>query len=115
MFGLFSRKKEVEQIKQDTKEGFESVKKDITAVGGWIKHLDSEKEIQKRDISEIKEVLSSVQEEIEEMKNLFSLMNQTRIPGKNKQMFKTAYRCLTNKQMFMLCKQVFKQLFKHQI
>lgn len=89
MFGFFSRKKEVEQIKEDTKSGFESVKKDISAVSGWIKHLDSEKEIQKRDIQEIKEALSTVYDELEEMKNMFSLMNQAKISTKNKQVFKT--------------------------
>ncbi len=90
MFGWFSRKKEVEQIKEDTKKGFESVKKDISAVSGWIKHLDSEKEIQKREVLEIKRVLSSVYEEIEGLKNIVSVMNDL----KPKQMFKK------NKQVF---------------
>ncbi len=93
MFGWFSRKKEVEQVKEDTKKGFEFVKKDISAVSGWIKHLDSEKEIQKKDIEEIKEVLSSVQEELEGMKNIVSLMNDM----KPKQLFKTERRVF-NKQ-----------------
>jgi len=85
MFGWFSRKKEVEQIKEDTKKGFEFVKKDISAVSGWIKHLDSEKAIQKKDILEIKGILSSVQEEIEGVKNIVALMNDM----KPKQLFKT--------------------------
>ena len=97
MFGLFSKKKEIDSIKDDTKKSFESVKKDISAVSGWIKHLDSEKEMQKREIYDIKEILSTVQEEIEEMKNLFSLMNQTKIPMKNKQVFKTP-ESMFNKQ-----------------
>jgi predicted transcriptional regulator len=85
MFSWFSRKKDVELIKEDTKKGFESVKKDISAVSGWIKHLDSEKEIQKKDIIEIKDILSSVNEEIEGIKNVLALMNDL----KPKQLFKT--------------------------
>ncbi len=88
MFGLFSRKKEVEQIKEDTRNGFESVKKDIVAVSGWIKHLDSEREMQKKDISEIKAVLSSIQEEIDGVKNVLSIMNEL----KPQQVFKTPKR-----------------------
>ena len=39
MFGWFSGKKEVEKIKEETRNSFDSVKKDITSVSGWIKHL----------------------------------------------------------------------------
>ena len=76
MFGLFSRKKEIEQIKEDTKKGFESVKKDISSVSGWIKHLDSEKNLQKKDVEDLKEVLSSIENEIEGMKNVLTMMNE---------------------------------------
>ena len=93
MFGWFSRKKEIEQIREETKKGFENVKKDITSVSGWIKHLDSEKEMQKKDISEIKDFLSSIQEEIEGLKNVVSVMNDL----KPKQAFKTNKQ-LSNKQ-----------------
>jgi hypothetical protein len=97
MFGWFSKKREIENIKEDTKKGFESVKKDISSVGGWIKHLDSEKELQKKDIFDIKETLSSVQEELEGLKNILSMMNQTSFLPKNKQVFKTPQRVF-NKQ-----------------
>src|SRR3989344_3311328 len=93
MFGWFSKKDCVKRVEEDTKRGFESVKKDITAVTGWIKHLDSEKNLQKKDIQEIKEVLSSVQEEVEGLKNVLSIMNDM----KNKQVFKTTSRVF-NKQ-----------------
>lgn len=79
MFGLFKRKKEIEEIKEETKKGFDSVKKDIVSVSGWIKHLDSEKNTQKSDISELKEELSSIREEIEGIKNAFEIMNQTNL------------------------------------
>ncbi len=66
MFGWIFRKKEVEQIKEDTKKGFDSVKKDITSITEWIKHLDSEKDFQKENLREVKEILSSISEEIED-------------------------------------------------
>jgi len=76
MFWFSSNKKEIEKLKKDTLGGFESVKKDISAVSGWIKHLDSEKNVDKKDILSIKEDLSSIKEEIEGIKNVFSVMNQ---------------------------------------
>jgi len=85
MFGWFSWKKEDERIREDTKKGFESVKKDITSLTGWIKHLDSEKNLQKRDIDLIKEYLTSINEEVESIKNVLSLMNDL----KPRQLFKT--------------------------
>ena len=93
MFGWLFGKKDVERIKEETKKGFEFVKKDISAVSGWIKHLDSEKNLHKKEIEEVKEVLSSVQEEIVELKNLVSVMNKLK-PNK---LFKTLKQ-LSNKQ-----------------
>ena len=43
MFWWFSKNKEVSRIEEETKRGFEFVKKDIHGISGWIKHLDSEK------------------------------------------------------------------------
>jgi len=83
MFGWFSNKKEVEQLKDDTKKGFESVKKDMGSIGTWIKHLDSEKDLQKKDIEDIKSLLSTVQEEFEGLKNVVSIMNEMRPQVKN--------------------------------
>ncbi|MCA9488185.1 MAG: hypothetical protein KC516_04460 [Nanoarchaeota archaeon] len=93
MFGLFNRKKDVEKLKEDTKSGFEAVKKDISSVSGWIKHLDSEKNLQQKDIQDIKEVLSSIQEEVEGLKNILAIMNDL----KTNSPFKTGKR-LSNKQ-----------------
>ena len=50
MFWFGSWKKEVERVKEDTKNSFDSVKKDISSVSEWIKHLNSEKNLQKKDI-----------------------------------------------------------------
>ena len=82
MFGwLFGRKKEVEALKEDTKRSFESVKKDIISISGWIKHLDSEKNLQKKDMEEIRNILSSVNNDLEGLKNVISIMNELKPRG----------------------------------
>jgi len=79
MFWFFGRKGEVEKLKEDTKKSFESVKKDITSVGGWIKHLESESNLQEKEISDIKELLSTIEKDIEGLKNVVSMMNELRV------------------------------------
>ena len=76
MFGWFFGKKEVEQLKEDTKNGFESVKKDMASVTGWIKHLDSEKNLQQKEVEDVKEILSSINDELEGLKNVVAMMNE---------------------------------------
>jgi len=79
MFWFFGRKKEIERLKEDTKKSFESVKKDIAAISGWIKHLDSEKILQKKELDDIKNDLSSMEKDIEGLKNVVSMMNELKI------------------------------------
>jgi len=93
MFWSSKKRKEIEAIKDDTKRGFESVKKDITSVSGWIKHLDTSGNSQKKEIKDIKDILSSIQEDLEGVKNVVSVMNDL----KPKQVFKTPSRVF-NKQ-----------------
>ena len=81
---LFGNKKEIERVEEDTKRGFEAVKKDISAVSGWIKHLDSERNIHKEQLEEIRGDLSSIKEELEGLKNIVDVLGQVG----NKQVFK---------------------------
>lgn len=97
MFDWLFKKRDVEEIKEETKRGFESVKKDITAVSGWIKHLDSEKNFQKREIEDIKNILSSIQEEVQGIKNVVSFMGEMKTNSRSSGSFKTPGRVL-NKQ-----------------
>jgi len=85
MFGWFSWKKESEKIKEETRKSFDSVKKDITSVSGWIKHLDSEKKLHKKEIEDMKEILSTIKEEVDGLKNVLSMMNEL----KTNRVFKT--------------------------
>ena len=89
MFGWIAKKKDVEQVMEDTKVGFESVKKDINSVSGWIKHLDSEKNMQKGDLESIKGILSTLQSEVEGLKNIVSLVVEGNSNRVSKQLFKT--------------------------
>ena len=75
MFGWLFGKKEEKNHKEDVKRSFELVKKDIDSVSAWIKHLESEKNLQKKEISDIKDVLSTINSEIEGVKNVLSIMN----------------------------------------
>ena len=86
MFNWFFRKKEVENIKNETKKGFDLVKKDLDHVGKWIKHLHSEKDMHKKGIAELKEILSTVKEDLEELKHIV-FINQSLKPNR---VFKTA-------------------------
>jgi biotin operon repressor len=101
MFWFFGRKKEVEAIKEETKKGFESVKKDILSVSGWIKHLDSEKNLQKKEIEGLKEVLSTIKEDLDGLKNAFAFMNNLQQGTMYKQVFKTPSK-VSNKQTAVL-------------
>ena len=85
MFSWFFKKKEVQKVKEDTKKAFDDVKKDIASVTGWIKHLDSERSLHEKDISDIKENLSNIISEIEGIKNIISIMGNI----KTNSVFKT--------------------------
>src|SRR3972149_926382 len=76
MFGWFSRKKENDVLKEDVKKSFESVKKDLSSMTAWIKHLDSEKKLVKKEVDEVKASLSSINSEIEGLKNVMAIMNE---------------------------------------
>jgi len=86
MFNWFFKKKRFEEIKNETKKGFDLVKKDISHVGEWIKHLHSEKDLHKKDIEDLKEILSTVQEDLKELQNIV-FINQSLKPNR---VFKTA-------------------------
>ncbi len=73
MFGWF-KKKELRDLEKKTQEGFGSVKRDIDAVGKWIKHLDKQDKqlfdlinLLKSDLSYIRDELDSLREGVEEI------------------------------------------------
>ena len=89
MFGWFGKKK-VEKIKEETKIGFDLVKKDIDQIGSWIKHFDSQHKSHKNEISEIKDALSTIKDDIEILKNSFPIVKgvqNTRLSQSTKRAF----------------------------
>ncbi len=75
MFEWLFGKKNVDGLKEDTKRSFESVKKDITSMSAWIKHLDSEKNLWKKEMEELKTDLATINSEIEGIKNVIAIMS----------------------------------------
>ncbi len=74
---LFGKKKsvdEVELIKEGTQRSFNSVKNDINNMGVWIKHLKNDGEKQDFRIDQIEDKLSTIETEIEGIKNSFAFM-----------------------------------------
>lgn len=89
MFWIFTNKKRVDKVREETRKGFESVKKDISSISDWIKHLDSEKNIQKNEIKELKAFLSTIKEEVSDIKNEIQVINAINPTQSYKQPFKT--------------------------
>jgi len=96
MFWIFKKNK-LEEVRKETKIGFEAVKKDILSVGEWIKHLDSEKKVHKKDIEELKDDLSTLKEDIEELKNTLSFITNLNTNTRSNRSFKTNSQMI-NKQ-----------------
>jgi hypothetical protein len=89
MFWLFNGKKRLEEINEETKKGFEMVKKDMVSITEWIKHLDSEKKSSKKEIEFITIKLKSLEEEMEGLKNIFSLQNSVQSNKRLNKVFTT--------------------------
>jgi len=77
MFNFFTKKaekREVDELKQAVQTGFNSVKQDIGDTSKWIKHLDTNDGAIKDEISELNEELATVKEELENLKNMVSIV-----------------------------------------
>ncbi len=90
---LFGRKKDVEIVKDEVKNSFSSVKKDINNLSEWIKYLDQQYSKLKFDISDLRKDLSSINEDVEGLKNTLSFIDERLF----KQLFKTSKQVF-NKQ-----------------
>ena len=84
MFGWFKKNRDKE-LEKKTQEGFNSVKRDMDAVGKWIKHLDRQDKqlfdfinLIKEDLSYIRDELNGLREAVEEVSDA----------EENKQVFK---------------------------
>ena len=79
MFSFFSKKvnkEDLEQLKQAVQTGFNSAKQDVNNLGTWVKHLDSKDNRLKDEIFEVNESLSTLREEVENLKNIISVLGE---------------------------------------
>ena len=79
MFNFFSKKaekKDLEVLKQAVQTGFNSVKEDFNKTSAWIKHLKTNEEGLKEEISDLYDELASVKEDLENIKNVLSIVGK---------------------------------------
>lgn len=76
MFEWLFGKKEVKKLRNELKNSFEAVKKDISKTGNWITHLHERGIKTDSEINFIKKELSSVKEELEELKDFISIFGR---------------------------------------
>lgn len=75
MFGFFKKKRTVDSLKEEIKESFDHVKKDLTKVGDWIGHIDGKHKDHDRDITELKNQILEIKGDLIEIKDLVSFFN----------------------------------------
>ncbi len=65
------------KLEEETKKSFYNVKQDISKIGKWLKHLDSGDEKLSDEVSLLREDLSTINDEIEQIKEAFAMLNQS--------------------------------------
>ena len=85
---LFGDKKRVEELKSDVSNSFEKVKTDIDGIGKWLKHFNDKHSVHDTRFFDVEERLSSIESELQEIKNAVSLLDIANL----KQLFKTPRR-----------------------
>ena len=83
MFGFFQKKtekKEIDQLKHAVQTGFNNVKHDMNSLTKWIKHLDASDDLIgegfKHEINDIHDEISRLNDEMENVKNLISVIGK---------------------------------------
>ena len=87
MFWFFGKKREVEELKEDVRGSFESVKKDFGKISSWIHHLDEKDKKHMEDIVYLKNEFCEIKNDLQEIKDYISFFNG-KIGAQNKQAFK---------------------------
>ena len=75
-FNKKAEKREVEHLKQAVQTGFNSAKQDIGNISTWIKHLDAKDSELNSSIYDLRDEIASMKEEIENLKNVMSLVGE---------------------------------------
>ena len=82
MFRFFvkkAKKEDVDQLGLAVQTGFSSVKQDIGSLSKWIKHLDSNDSRITDDFSDLQEELSTLKEDIQDIKNMLNLLGERQV------------------------------------
>ena len=87
----FSGKKRLQNLENDTKKSFESVKGDVDNIGKWIKHLDSQGKQLHGVKDEIIKDLSTLKDDLNDLKDMFEEI-QTGLQFKQPSKKQTAVR-----------------------
>ena len=96
MFSLFGNKKRVDKLKEEVHESFAHVKKDFNKVGEWITHIDGKHSIHDSEVSNIKDQLLSIHEDLIELKDFVSFFG----PQLSKQLSKQTQTVKVKQTMF---------------
>ncbi len=101
MFGFFRKKdnkNEIEEIKRAVQTGFNSAKHDINNLGVWVKHLNTSGNALKNDISDIHGEIASIKDEIENIKNMLSLVGDRSVFKQKQTVFdkQTVFKSVLN-------------------
>ncbi len=72
MFGFFKKRKEIDKLKQEVRNSFDSVKDDFQKVGQWISHIDGKHKNYDDEISMIKNHLLELENNFNELKEQIS-------------------------------------------
>ena len=84
MLGFFNKKvgkEEFDELRYAVQTGFDKVKQDIDSVSRWVKHLNGVDSGLKEDVMELNSELATVKDELEDIKNMLSIVG-------NRQVFK---------------------------
>lgn len=82
MFGWFKKKEKNEDVMRlegAVQTGFGNVKRDISNVSAWIKHLSDKNEQRDEEISDIYEELSTIRSELENVKNMVDILGNKKV------------------------------------
>jgi len=72
MLGLFGHKKRIDKLRTEVQDSFNHVKKDFNKVGEWIKHLDDKHVSHEDEVSQIKDQLLAIHEDLTGLKDFVS-------------------------------------------
>lgn len=91
MFWFFKKrdeKNDISVIKNAVQTGFSNVKNDINNLTKWIKHLDSQDTVLKQQVNGIIDGFSVLNDEVEQLKNIISLIGEKPIFKQRRTLFR---------------------------